>query len=131
MTKAKDLTHELEILEEYLARLKEEGEREDYGWTHYLPLYIDNQRNRWAIVLAYMAYDTEMQIWGKVAYQPTNSLMQEYDIDWTMPFNEETDEVDDTEIRVDDETDLKWLLKQWERQYNELKEKENEEEENM
>lgn len=127
----KDWTYELEILKEHLKNLKEKGEKwHEYGWTYYEPLYIDNDRNRWAIVLGYTDYDDpeKFYIYGKVAYQPINSLMQEYDIDWTMLYNEETGEVDDMEIRVDDETDLKWLLEQWELQYNELKTKEEMEE---
>lgn len=131
MVKAKkDWTYELKILKEHFARLKEKGDMKDYGWTYYEPLYIDNNRNRWAIVLGYTDYDNpeKFYIYGKVAYQPTNSLMQEYDIDWTMPYNEETGEVDDMEIRVDDESDLKWLIEQWELQYIELKAKEEMEE---
>lgn len=128
---AKDWKQELEILKEHLRNLKEKGEKwHEYGWTYYEPLYIDNDRNRWAIVLGYTDYDDpeKFYIYGKVAYQPINSLMQEYGIDWTMPYNEETGEVDDMEIRVDDESDLKWLLEQWELQYNELKAKEEMEE---
>lgn len=122
---AKDWKQELEVLKEKFARLKEQGDRKEYDWTYILPFYIDNHKNRWAIVMAYMDYDIDdLRIYGKVAYQPVNSLMQEYDIDWTMPYNEETGEVDDMEVSIDDELDLKWLIEQAERQYIELKTKE-------
>ena len=38
--------------------------------------------------------DGEYRLYMKFAYQPQTSLMQEYDIDWLMPDEEETNEVD-------------------------------------
>ena len=55
----------------------------------------------------------------KFAYQPRTSLMQEYDIDWLMPYDEETNEVDDTEIPISDNMDdIKWLLEAYDRYIN-------------
>lgn len=74
---------------------------------------------RWAIAIAWMDWDNtnDWKLYAKVAYQPTNSIMQcDYDIDWIMPYNEETGEVDDTETEITDiEKDVDWLLKEWER----------------
>lgn len=53
---------------------------------------------------------------GKVAYQSVNSIMQcDYDIDWLMPYNEATGEVDDTDISIDTIEDVRWLIEQAER----------------
>ena len=61
----------------------------------------------------------EYRLYMKFAYQPRTSLMQEYDIAWLMPYNEETNEVDDTEIPISDNMDdIKWLLKAYERYVN-------------
>ena len=63
--------------------------------------------------------DGEYRLYMKFAYQPRTSLMQEYDIDWLMPYDEETNEVDDTEIPISDNMDdIKWLLKAYERYVN-------------
>lgn len=72
--------------------------------------------NRWAIVLAWQdGYEEpEWRIVGKVACQPSNSLMQEYDFDWTMPCDERGN-VDDSEVTIESVTDLKWLIKTAER----------------
>lgn len=74
---------------------------------------------RWAIVFAWMDWDNtdEWRFCGKVAYQPTNSMMQEYDIDWLMPTTDDG-ECDDTETGITSlslEADVDWLLKEWER----------------
>ena len=68
----------------------------------------DNTGSRYA--------DGECRICAKLACQPVNSLMQEYDIDWLMPYDEKTGFVDDNEITVDGDTDavIDWLLKCYE-----------------
>ena len=73
---------------------------EDHEGTWIFDLATHNGK-RWALVAAWMDYDNDghWQAYGKVAYQPTNSIMQEYDIDWTMPYDEESGEVDDSEFR--------------------------------
>ena len=75
---------------------------------------------RWAIVMAWMDYDNQDDwcIYAKVAYQPINSIMQcDYDIDWLMPINY-NDEVWDTEVVMDEESELDrnidWLFEEWE-----------------
>ncbi len=75
-------------------------ENEDHEATWFFDLATHNGK-RWALVAAWMDYDNDghWQAYGKVAYQTTNSIMQEYDIDWTMPYDEESGEVDDSEFR--------------------------------
>jgi hypothetical protein len=90
--------------------------------------------DNWAIVMAwcdmadwYGKADVENGVvpaWAlcaKVAKQPINSIMQEYDIDWDMPMNKDG-EIDDTEVTFVDETDFGWLIDQWERYKRELEE---------
>lgn len=75
--------------------------------TYHWYLDTDDNGNDWAIVMAYMDYDGEgnESLCAKLAYQPSNSIMQcDYDVDWLMPYNEETGEVWDTEIYVDSDS---------------------------
>lgn len=101
------------LLEEMLAN-------EDHMTTWYFDLVRHNGK-RWAFVAAWMDYDDEddWKPYAKLAYQPTNSLMQEYDTDWSMPVCKDDDSwCDDTECPVDSETldaDIDWWLKEWER----------------
>ena len=77
----------------------------------------DYKGNIWALVFGYsdVMDDTE-ELRGKVAYQPANSIMQcDYDWDWTMPYDDETGEVDDTELVIGCREDIEWLFEQWER----------------
>lgn len=73
---------------------------------------------RWAIAISWMDYENtgEYKLYAKIAYQPVNSIMQcDYDIDWIMPYDENTGEVNDTEISNPNiTTDVDWLLEQWE-----------------
>ena len=84
--------------------------------------------NDWAIVVAWQDgfYEENLVIKGgwdlcaKVAYQPKNSIMQcDYDVDWMMPYNERTGEIDDTDISLvlkkRDESNFKWLIENWTR----------------
>ena len=78
--------------------------------TYFFKLWVDEYYRRWAIVIAWQdgfedSNTTEYEngtyrICMKIGFQPTNSIMQEYDIDWTMPWDEETGDVDDSEITV-------------------------------
>ena len=73
----------------------------------------DYKGNIWALVFG---WDDEDFILGKVAYQPVNSIMQcDYEWDWTMPYDVETGEVDDTELIITGKDDIDWLFDQWER----------------
>ncbi len=89
-------------------------------WFHTLEI---KDGKRWAIVFAWMDWDNEniWRLYGKVAYQTTNTLMREYGMDWDMPTTDEG-EVDDTEVSLAyedsesvSEADIDYLLKEWER----------------
>ena len=79
--------------------------------TYYWILGRDEYDNDWAIVLGWADGFEEdksddysngtYRLCAKVAYQPSNSAMQcGYDIDWLMPYNVESGDVDDTEISI-------------------------------
>lgn len=114
-------TYGQNIKEKIIALANEALKNEDHCGTWYYPLGVYNG-NRWAIVFAWMDYDDngDWALYGKMAYQPTNSLMQEYDIDWIMPSAENGD-VYDTEIEIADEHgqlsvyDVEWIIKSWDR----------------
>ena len=98
----------------------------DYESTAYIE-FGEDENNRWALVMhcveeeAVMANDDDLPelkkidvIYGKLAYQPKNSVMQEYDIDWYMPEIEGV--IYDTEYEIPDYvTDKRVLLtlKDW------------------
>lgn len=105
-----------------VANMKKTHANGTYCWI----LDTDENNNDWAIVLGW-AYgfeadetddcmDGKWRLCTKLAYQPNNSLMQcDYDIDWLMPYNEESGEVDDNEISIYPDTNIEetidWLLK--------------------
>jgi len=79
-----------------------------------------NNGKLWAICIAWMDYENkgEESLYGKIAYQPTNSLMQcDYDIDWLYPIADDGEcDVCEYEIlsgNVEQVVDL--LLEDWER----------------
>lgn len=89
--------------------------------TWYIELDVING-NRWAIALSWMDFDNtnEYKLYAKVAYQTINSIMQcDYDIDWTIPYDEGSGYVNDTEIWIRDkkfdEDYADWLLEEWEK----------------
>lgn len=90
-----------------------------YDGTYHWYLNTDDRSNDWAIVMSYMDYDGDgnERLYAKVAYQPSNSIMQcDYDIDWIMPYDYNTDDVWDTEISISSNTakaDIEWLLDQF------------------
>lgn len=97
----------IEELMESIDFLKEQG---DVGWTRF-HIFGRDDENVWAIVFAWSdGYDESSLITGKVAYQHINSIMQEYDIDWIMPYDKRTGEVWDNEVCVGNEKDLQWLI---------------------
>ena len=94
-----------------------------FNGTYYWILNTDAKNNNWAIVLGWSDdgdedddyMDGTYRLCAKLAYQPHNSLMQcDYDVDWIMPYNEESGDVDDTEIPIYSDTNIKevidWLL---------------------
>ena len=114
------------LLKNFTAAVEEMKKNHESG-TYYWRLGSDG-KNDWAIVLGWAdgfeedATDTCMdgtwRICAKLAYQPWNSIMQcDYDVDWLMPYDKETMEVDDNEISIYPDTDLAgvvdWLLKCW------------------
>lgn len=106
-----------EIFKQLRAQYKFLKDNPDCIGTTWIKLgrYFDN---RWAIVLSWFDYDGDgkLGIYGKVAYQSINNIMQcDYDVDWTMPYDEETGEVDDTEVLIGGDEYLVWLINQWER----------------
>lgn len=119
----------IELIENLINAIKEEDNTDPYevSGTWSWVLNTDDKRNNWAIVLGWRdGHDEndhccqysvgEYHLCAKLAYQPSNSIMQcDYDIDWTMPYNEETGDVDDNEVYIccyDDAEDVvNWLLK--------------------
>jgi len=96
----------------------ESVKKEKLEGVYYWNLGIDEKHRRWAIVLGWAdgfeadeedAYaDGTYRLCVKLAYQPDNCIMQcDYDWDWNMPFDEESGDVDDTEIAIYPETDVK------------------------
>ena len=90
-----------------------------FDGTYHWHLDCDDDGNDWAIVMASMDYDGDGEsLYAKLAYQPSNSIMQcDYDIDWLMPYDEETGEVWDTELYVDSYnavSAMEWLLDAYE-----------------
>ena len=85
--------------------------------TYHWDLHKDDKFT-WAIVLSWEedVYEFgDKVLFGKVAFQSNNSIMQcDYDIDWIMPYNEETGDCDDTEVsfHLEDniEREINWLL---------------------
>lgn len=117
-------------LENAIKEMKETHNNGTYHWK----LSVDNKRNQWAIVLGWQdGYEEEPEddctdgtwrLCAKLAYQPTNSIMQcDYDIDWLMPYDEETGEVDNNEVSIYSDSNARevvdWLLKCYER-YSEV-----------
>lgn len=95
-----------------------------FNGTYYWILGSD-EKNDWAIVLGWSGgfepdehddcMDGTYCLCAKVAFQPNNSIMQcDYEVDWIMPYNEQTGEVDDNEISIFSGCDLdyvvNWLL---------------------
>ena len=112
----------------------EEMKKQKEG-VYYWRLPIDDDENDWAIVLGYSdGFDEKEQdeftegtwrLCAKLAYQPNNSMLQcDYNIDWLMPYNKSTNEVDDREESIYPSTNLveliDWLWKWYEDYKNAL-----------
>ena len=94
---------------------------QSYTGVYYWTLGV-HDNNRWAICLGWQdgfepdesdKYSFEdLHLCVKLAFQPINSMLQcDYDVDWTMPYNEATEEVDDTEEAIYEDTDLEDTVK--------------------
>ena len=83
----------------------------------------DDGKNIWALVFARMDYDYDdnggARLHGKVAYCSKRSMMQDYDMDWVMPYDKNTYDVDATELMITSPEDIKWLISEWNRMKNE------------
>ena len=117
------------LIKEFTAAV-EEMRRTHGNGTYFWWLDEDDNGNNWAIVLGWADgfeenpndnnLDGTWRICAKLAFQPCNSLMQcDYDVDWDMPYDKETGEVDDSEVSIYPCTDLpdviEWLLECYER----------------
>lgn len=108
--------------DEIIALANKALKSKDHFCTWYHTLEIKDGI-RWAIVFAWIDWDNnnKWRLFGKVACQSINCIMQEYDIDWDYPVTEDG-ECDDTEVSIAnekmdsiDEFDIDWLIKEWER----------------
>ena len=69
-------------------------------------VFAEDDKYTWAVVFGSYSEDGEDYIGVKIAYCPRRSAMKEYDIDWMMPYNKETNEVDDTEVLFEDDDNV-------------------------
>ena len=97
----------------------------DYETTRWIE-FAEDDKNIWALVLHCVEEEAHGEkidvIYGKLAYCPKNSLMQEYDIDWIMPELVEG-VVYDTEYDIPywaDRRRVLLTLKDWEDGMNEI-----------
>ena len=99
---------------EYMKKTKANG---TYHWI----LGRDEDNNDWAIVLGWAdgfepnefddCMDGTYSLCAKIAYQPYNSAMQcDYDVDWIQPYDEATNEVDETEIAIFSGCDMEYVI---------------------
>ena len=109
--------NEVKLINEFTNAVEDMKSTKIGGTYHWL-LGKDEKANDWAIVLGWAdGFEAEenddctngtWRLCVKLAYQPWNSLMQcDYDWDWFMPYDEESGDVDDTEIAIYPNTDLK------------------------
>ncbi|HAU88200.1 MAG TPA: hypothetical protein DCW90_22815 [Lachnospiraceae bacterium] len=124
-----------ELIERFQNAMQYMKDTPDSG-TFVWYLNCDSNGKEWAIVFGwqdgYEAYpddkfsDGEWHLATKLAYQPYNSMMQEYNFDWTMPYNAETGEVYDNEITVYEDSNpseiIESLLKVYSTYYEDFKE---------
>ena len=128
--------NKIQLVKEFMNAV-EDMKKTKYNGTYHWILGRDKNNNDWAIVLGWAdgfdkrendsCTDGTWRLCAKVGYQPYNSLMQcDYDWDWLMPYDEETKEVDNTEIPIYPNTDLMelidWLLECYSRYETEMEE---------
>lgn len=100
----------------------------DDGTTYVFQLDTDDFGRIWALVIAWQGgyeekYDTPFQygdkrIAMKIAWKSGNAPLSDYDIDWLMPYDTETGDVDDCELSIESDNigkDLDWLEKTYKR----------------
>lgn len=84
-------------------------------WTCMIELETIH-RVRYAIVLAWMDYDNngDWRLYAKLGYKSIFSIMDEYNIDWMMPYNKKTGDVVFDEVLITNTAnDFKTLYNQW------------------
>lgn len=102
--------------------------------TYRLLLGYDDKGRDWGIVLAWQdGFDSEKdsefvlnktyRICGKVAYIEGNSMMSEYDMDWIMPYDKRTGEVDDTDTSICSFEEIPSTVQWWVGNYKRFKKK--------
>lgn len=111
------------LIQEFTAAVEEMRCTHQNG-TYYW-IIGEDEENDWAIVLGWADGFDEMEddnnldgtwrICAKMAFQSKKSIMQcDYDIDWDMPYDKITGEVDDNEVSIYPGTNLEsvidWLL---------------------
>jgi len=78
--------------------------------------------NDYAIVVAWQnGFDKDdpdtidgYSLCAKVGFQSKNNIMQcDYDIDWDMPYNDDSEIIWDSEVSNVCETDFDWLIENW------------------
>lgn len=107
--------------------------RRTHGYGTYYWIIGEDEENDWAIVLGWGngfeenpnddCTDGTWRICAKLAFQSKKSIMQcDYEVDWLMPYDEETLEVDDNEVSIYPNTDLQgvvnWLLECYDSYFN-------------
>ena len=91
----------------------------DVSVTAYIDTDVDyNNKRIWSIAMRLDDEDREL-VYIKIAYRSKNSIMTEYDIDFTMPFDDGRN-VDDTESYLcgdmfDIDNGIDFILKEYER----------------
>lgn len=108
--------------------------RRTHGYGTYYWIIGEDEENDWAIVLGWVdgfepdpnddCTDGTWRICAKMAFQSKKSIMQcDYDVDWLMPYDEETMEVYDNEVSIYPDTDLEsvvnWLFECYDGYLNE------------
>ena len=126
LAESSDVVNVSDIKNKVIKQAQRAFKEKDYTCTYLVPLGVIG-KNRWAIAIAWMDYDNDdnWQVFAKVGFQPKNSIMQEYDMDWDMPYDEDTGEVWDTEVSLGTEysnvsSDAAWLANQWKEIYAEI-----------
>lgn len=116
------------LVKEFVTAVEEM--RRTHGYGTYYWIIGEDEKNDWAIVLGWGngfepepdddCTDGTWRICAKMAFQSKRNIMQcDYDVDWLMPYDEESGEVDDNEISIYPDTDLgsvvEWLLECYKR----------------
>lgn len=120
---ARGMNSESAITDAIIKRVKEVESDRDPQATYWVELGYDD-KNTYACVMCwcdkdnaeYFGYEDEADfVLAKIAFCPDNSAMNEYDIDWMMPYDEETGEVWNTELQISssDWSDADWLAEEW------------------